>query len=208
MKLCAGGRHDWHPRDLFLTPSLLAMSNPGVLAPRDALKLHEIEHLTSAQRESTTSFVLSSSFHCEGSLTLIDDATTVEDMSKPLGSLVTQDRAGATGGHTARTMWERSFHPLAGSSSIFSFTTRADSSLGARTFTLAVDSEEEMEQWVHAIEKARTIYIQELRSQQSRFVRIRLQLSKAYDSKLVQSVFACCIACNFLVTSPSLSPMI
>ena len=149
MKLCHGGRHDWQARDLFLTQTRLAMTNPGTFRARDAIKLEEIDRVTGTQ-QSSASFVIRNSDNLSQmrGLAIVDEWIQNSADSENTAASVQAPNL-LTPGRSEGQDQVKKVEKTASISkkAVFSFSTKADSSIGARSFTIAVESQEEMELW-------------------------------------------------------------
>ena len=174
LKLCAGGRHDWQPRDAYLMHGKLVLANPGAEVPRDSIKLNEISSVRGAgmgadadaslgfagspqSREAPAAPVGGSQWEEAVGGSQWEEAVlpqpSVPAPSVPSFSFDAVDEhhvaPSPSGRHKtpkspARLHSKRMSHYHINAGGVIQVETRADSSHGARSFVLSVETEAEV----------------------------------------------------------------
>ena len=160
LKLCAGGRHDWQPRDAYLMHGTLALANPGAEVPRDSIKLNEISNVRGTgmggDADARLGFAGSPQSR-EAPAAQWEEAIlpqpSVPAPSVPSFSFDSVDELHVAPAPSGRLKTPKSpvrlhsrrmshYHINAGG--LIQVETRADSSHGARSFVLSVETEAEV----------------------------------------------------------------
>jgi len=157
----------------------LLLARPGEETARDCIQLHEISSVrgtTMGQTEGELGFV-------GGSPSAPSTPSTRAVAKAPTFSFDAVDEALVTakrlsGSSPVRGLSKRMSHYHINSGGVIQIDTRAEASMGARSFVLSVNTAEEVLEWVAAIEGARKACLKEIKGKQSCVATTRRRMSR------------------------------